>query len=542
MDFYKKNILIQTAVLLAVVNILFLVLGFAFYEDYESILASITYGNFGHLGFKDWYLDVHLLLLPLYAEINSLIPFTNVFGMVNILLNFSVLLFLAHTMIRVGKLLKIKNLQFFVPFLILIIGVENLIHLNSTRPTVIFTITLILSIIIDKKENKPNSYASWFCLIILCFIFCLIRQDAVLLTSIFLLIISAQLKIFDPKILFIVLFSILSFTAYNFIINQSDNEAFKVFYYKEFDLMERANFNRDKLSDLEQLELYAIREFHIIDNNNLTMEFVNNITEQNKDGYKNLFNGIGIQQYINTLKNSVDYFIKLKYHILFLLFIGLLQITRISSHKIRDSLILFSIVILPITACLYVVTPERFLNPYYTLFIFAYLFLNLSTIKNTKVVYSSLLLFFTITSINHTLTIVEYNSFAKRNKRNLEKIKTLETKHNADLVIDFMYLDHFIPIQVFQNKPDIESSFLNMGFFNSFYFFKDIWEQNCQGEADNLNKKFKCMSNNGISFASNENRMDFYKLLLQEKYKSNISFQKIDSINDRVNIYSITME
>lgn len=524
-------------VFISIINLL-LILSFGTYlEDYDSNLASFVNGIYTTPATKVWDFDVHFILLSLYSYIAVYLPSINVFAIILLIFN---LITLTLTGLFILNLLSfyLKNkskVLFMFLLLYLLIAFDNIVNLNSTRIVFIGMATMLGYISFQQSINQKITKIRWFLISITIVFLSLIRMDAVLLSSIiFIFVLIIHKSFFKSSLipLIIGLFFLIVFNTYTM---NNISEARQAFYYKELDVFNRANL-KTNLNDSNKLELEALIHFLTFDKEHFTIDFYEKNTKKKSNGYLNILNGLNKNSIINTIKNSIPYF-KLSLLFILLAIFTSIPIYRFYKIKVFAFFTIISSIILPTLVCLYVVTPERFLIPYYLFLTTFNIFLLIKNKYNTSILFIIIittLSFFTF--INTYKKSLNYNLNRIKYQKNITKLTELSTKisNKNPIVINNVSSPNFFPISPFDKIPKTNALFLNFYYFNSFECYLDKWNSYCNCNALSLEEKINYIINKKSILLIDQDSFQFLKKYLKLKYNIDIKRKIIAKFDDKL--------
>ena len=521
----------------AVSSITYLLFG-TYFEAYEGLLSSFVHGTYTEYALNEYVFDVHFLMLPIYAKINQIIPDYQFYGWYLFILNI-----VAHSflLLYLAKIYLVKEgLNTYTVLILLpisfIISFDNVINLNTTRIVFVLSACIFIHIISKVRSQKlvPLDYIK----VILFLIFInLLRIDAALLASIIFLVITLIItKKIHVLYLVPLLIGILSFATYNFALKFSGNEAKKVFYYQELDLIDRNHIDYDNLSKINLLDVEALTQYCIADKNFFSLEDNEKIIGRGKtniiDSYFNI-NG-----FINTLYLSrLEYYSAL--HIIIMATIVVFLFIYYSKDW-RSIALGIIFLLLPIFLCLVIVVPARFLYPYYSI-LSAVILLKYLKLKMTNKAFLLLLYFFVFICI---LGAIAKNNFnLKIEKEFSENIKSLEeiqsSNYDEIIIIENLIPNNFIPVSPLKKLKRYNVLFLNLYWFSSFECFQDKWENICSCDPLSITEKLNFIAEKKYPIIIPKERVNFYKRYLSVKYNLNPSFKHAAQFSQNLDVFIV---
>lgn len=534
----KGNIIL----LIFIINMCIIFTFGCYLEEYEGMISSFISGIYTTPVLKEWNLDLHFLLLPIYSKIAFYFPDVNVYAFILLTYNLVILTMLGYLILTYLRYLLNNNLYIYILFLILylIIAIDSILNLNSTR--IVFTSMILIFGYVQLyrlKNLRMNIFTCFFISIALLFL-CLIRMDAVLLSSIIYIFLLILFKQFYKLSLVPLIISLSSLVSYSICIIPKLSEARQSFYLKELDIFDRSNFKTDNIPKLANLDIDAIKNHYIFDKEHFTLHFYDMIAKESGKGIFNIFNGIRLDSMKNTILSSLPYFLS---SIILILFFLLLFFIGIKGNASKKSFILKSAfcMLMPLFICLYVITPSRFLIPYYvtlsSIYIFMYLKKRESPIKIIFI--SSFILILIILKAgkdkhNYETLQTQYLT----NISSLQKLTANEKIRNP-IVINNIERIYFFPVSIFSYTPKLNAVFLNFYYFNSFNCYLDRWNKICNCNPLSLKEKVDYISKNGNTIIIDNNSFLFMKKYFLTKYNINLQKSVLGNFNEELLIMKI---
>ncbi len=521
----NKYYIVSVCLIVSIITHILLPISLEAYEKFFSALVSGTYTDFP---IKDYDTEVHFLLFSLYAIINKIFPNVQVYGYVVIIYNVvSLLLFGFILFHMLNKRLTGIKLKIIFPFLFFIISTYQIVNLSTTRIVIITCSSLFYLIHFELIKVKYSNLL----LIVLFTFLSLIRIDATLLASLIFLLISFFIKKlhFKQFIPFIVSFSV--FISFNVMMQISNREAKKVYYYRELDLVDRSNIDFANLSQKDSLYVTLLTNHSIMDVNHLKLGYVNKILKTKSSTFLNSL--LNIELFKNTLQNSMHDILYAKWLIALCLavIIGVLFFKKL---VMRHVFLLFLLLILPFFLCLYVALPLRFIEPYYVMYTM-FLVLNFLDIK---LVYFTILLLCNLSLSNIKICKIKYDY---TNQNFLSDYNYLVSNSSKDkpLVIEGIITGYFFSPNPIFNYKHANAVFLNFMFFNSYECYMDSWRKICNCNPLSLVEKLESISNQNLTFISNDETVNVYKKYLKLCWQKDIDFIKTEEISKGMNAYKV---
>ena len=537
--FYKKPLLI-----VSILNLIFSVVFTTHFEEYEGIFSSFVQGIYTTPSIKEWNVDVHFFLYGFYAYINQYFPTIQVYGIILLIYNFVSLTFIGFILYRILRInLNNESLWVFI-MLYSILSIDNIVNLSTNR--IAFVLLAATFGFIESSINQHKKISKIKTIFILCVMLfvSLLRFDFAILASLIYLLLAILHRRFN-RFIFISFFVSISITLlYNFIMMNYMSEARQIYYYKELDFVMRNNYDYKQFTNLQTLEVNAF--YHaIFDKVHMTWDFYNSISLRGKDkGFFSLFYGLNTYAFINTFKKSVVEYEAAWYFILFSITSALFLIKKQTGKRLFWITHLIITILFPTLVCFYVVTPLRFLVPYYSILGVFYLCIYLYYFKLDNYV--------SILSALALIVIAFYAFAAKKNYHqkdeviinSIKKIEALNVTQNYKLPI---IINNFDPTKFFPENPYLQIKKQNVLFLNLYYFMSydcyiDKWNEACNCDALSLKDKVDYIIAKEALFIIDNSTLEFMINYFKMKYNKNLIANKIEAFDKELNIYKLNYE
>jgi len=533
--FYRKPFL-----LLMVLNLVSLLVYSVYFEEYEGIFSSFVQGVYTKPCLKEWNVDVHFIFYSVYAYINQILPGVQVYGLILLGYNWISLTLLGLVLFRIIRVnLKQKNKYLFV-FIYLIISLDSLLNLSTNR--IAFTVISAAFFFVESKlaEQKEVLRIEVFLFFTTVLFSALLRFDFAILASMIYLLLQLLNKSLNRFSVVALIVSISVALVYNMVMMQTMSEARQIYYYKELDFIMRNNFDYATLSAHYKMEVDAFYNY-IFDDIHLTWNFYNAISVRGKgEGIISLFFGLHWQSFLNTLNKSVPEYKMAWYYILFAMVAGLF-LTFYSINKYW----LFHLIILlffPLLFCFYVVTPLRFLVPYYSILGSFYTLIYVYSFGLTRKTNIFMAVVLVVICYNVYSKSQKYQYKAEQVKENLQRIKELETTFRSKnpIVINNFSQEKFFPVNAINRFDKQYVLFQNLYYFMSYDCYIDQWREYCTCNPLRLKDKIDYVVDNQCLFIVQDLRLKYLKKYLQQKYDVILQEQLVKKFDNELNVYTLS--
>ncbi len=509
------------------------------YEDYEGILSSFVHGTYTEHATKDWIMDIHFLLIPLYSFINRVFQNVQIYGIVMVVYNWLSLTFIGLILYRILKVnFKKYNVLLFI-LIYTLISVDSIVNLSLNRIVVHTTVAVLLFIESRKLERKSIQMLEWTLLILAIILVSLIKAEVAALCCVVFIGVSMFFRRFNRQNLLPLGISVLIAMSYILYMANYAPEAKQTFYYKEFDFIDRNNIEYERLSNAQKQEVKLFREYLVTDKQHFTLDFYDQISQKKKSILENLFTGTSPKNYVNTLKMATPNFL-VAYRFIILYFLAsLLLLFTIKEERLKWLLILVILALFPLAVCFYLAAPISFLIPYYLLVgSFAIL---IAIQKGAK--FNFILVVLVISTLlvlnKEYFDAKKYNLKQKAFSANLEKIKQ-SSDGGELLVINTTMYNNYMPIKPLMKLERQKVLFLNFYFLQSNYCFQDAWYKKCNCDPLSLYEKIKYLIDSKSRFVVENETFQVMKKYLSKKYNFQIQKEDIAVFDDNLNVCLIS--
>lgn len=523
--FYRKPLLI-----ISLLNLIILGLFGVYFDSYEGMISSIIQHTYGAPITNFWDSNVHFLLLYIYEKIVIIAPDYNIYGIVLVFYNVCILTFLGLVFYRILVVNLNKNNLFLFVFLYLILTIDSLVTVHTTRQA-FFLIAAIFGLIESYKfELKKLSKTKWIFIVILIFFDSLLRFESVLLFSLIYIVLLLIHKRFTFSALASLLISSMVFFTFNYLISTYSSEGKKVFSYKEKEILIRDNVDYKRITSLQKLEVQALKQYFIADENHFKLDFYKSINKYpSSNGFLSIFDGCRFDFFWKTLQRSWPDILSSLNYIIFYFFTGFYFIIRQKFNNKQFIIQFVFLSLVPILLALHSVLALRFLIPFFAISAVINLILYLCY-------FSIDLRFFFICSV--FILSVFYNQYNTR-KINMDENKQFEiiskklhkldglqqTKNPIIIYINF-------PNSYFPVKPLAKLSKQNVLFYNFYLFSSDEqhvkgWFNACHCNSLSIKDKTDYIVANQNLFVINQEVFNFLKVYVLMKYNLTIKKENI---------------
>lgn len=528
--FYSSAILI-----IIVVNLLLYILFGTYFEEYEGILSSLIHGTYTNYAVNEWNVDTHFLLFWLYATINQYFPNIQIYGFVLYALNWVGLLCFGLVLFRI-LYVNIKN-ESKVLFLLLysIIAVDYTVNLGTTRIAFMLVVTIFAFVQSYLDEKKKIRLFHWIFLFVLFLLISLMRTEIVLLTTLcYIALLIIHVKLYKQVFLFLFIASTV-YVVYNIVAVHFLSEARQVYYFKEFDFIDRDNINYKHLTKLQLLDVTAFKQYIISDKEHFTLKFY--------DAIANDISRFNVNSMIVTLTNSIKAF-RISWVYVLLAFISnvLLFFKKMDNKMSRFLHVLFCMVF-PVLLCMYLTIPQRFLVFYYSVVSIVNIVL-ISDINSIKRPAVYICLVFLLQILFSELSVSKkYKAVDRYVQTASSRLKLLsDSMHtNKPIVINTMeYMGRYFPVKPLGKFEPQNAVFLNFWYFGSYSCYTDKWKSLCNGNPLSLEEKMNYIILSKRLFITDDKTFDFLKNYLYLKYKIKIKKNDIATFDGDLKLCKLT--
>jgi len=504
-----------------------------YYEETEALAAAFIQGIYSDPLLKDYDEDFNFLLIAAYSYINQLFPNYQIYPVFLIVINMIVYTFLGVLLLSYLKKAQFKQTNLFIyliSFFILMISAT--INVCTTRLVFMAFATLLLF-------QHSTRFKCTVSFVLVLYFLSLMRMDAVILSSIIYILYIILFDKLSYKTFLPFLISLSVFIAYNILLSTSDREAKKVFYYKEFDLVDRNSKAVATLSSEDKVIFDLYIDYNIMDDEMFKLDFIDKVIGEKKGTFlfSNLFDLTG---YYNTVLNSLDSIYNSIYIVIYALILLILYLSLIS-FNINLFFNYIFLLLFPLLVCFIIIIPERFVEPYYLFFSLFLLYQMLLKVKNIPIVYPFLLCLNVFLIIHYCNYKIEKSQFVREYKKYLIELKSLESRYiNKTIVFEsFMHQFHYpSPIDKVEKSSVI---FLNMSFYNSFKGYQSKWKDVCKCDPLSIKEKLLFLSNTESIFIMEPYLKDVYEKYMLKRHHLKIDFREKGPFYEGLYIYTVNM-
>lgn len=491
-----------------------------YFEAYESMMSTFVQGLYTRPDIYDWNLDWHFLLFPLYARLNQYFPHIQVFGILLFLFDLFSLTGVAILLASILETLAMSSKTRLLLFTLLFayIALDNIVNLGSTR-LVFISLFGIFGWIEFRRINGMRLSAFNTVLITLSLLFlALIRMDAVFLGGSLYVVYLVLFRRFYPAALFPAFAGAAFLYLYMAVVMPSASPERKVYYYNELDVMDRNNVDYAHLSPMLSMEVQALREHFLFDKVHFSAEFYDRISRP-EQGWTRMLNGLNLRYALNTFRQSAFFYLTSVSFILFSFFGFFLLFLYNRQARWLGLLRLLAVLLLPLGVCLYVITPSRFLVPYYTAAGCLGILLYLKHAGPDKK------LFAWIAFVLLLQLFIEYKATAvlrvqqENFVQNSAKLQALSDKYKGlPVVIHMLDGDKFFPLDPFTKVERSRALFLNFYYFNAYTCYEEVWRSACHCDPLSLKAKIDYVVSAQCPFIISDQEFDFLQEYFRMKY------------------------
>lgn len=515
----------------------------AYFEEYEGIFSSFVQGLYTEPCTKDWNVDVHFLLFAWYAELNRLVPEWQVYGLVMLFYNWIALTLLGLALYR---LLQINLRR--VPLVLwlslyVVLAADNIVNLSTNRiafALMAAVIGLAESFRLEGKPVSPQRYALLFAGVLFA---ALLRSEIVILTTLVcLLLYFLRRRAGYPLLYAAFAAGMLVFVIYNYVIIGHMSEARQIYYFKELDFIMRNNYDYAHLAAPLRFEIDAFYHY-IMDREHMTWDFYNAISIRGKEtGVLAHFYGLHIDPFLNTLQKAAIEYRRAWYFIAFQVLLATGLLVRDRERRTFWTLHLTLTTLFPVLICFYVVTPLRFLVPYYSA-AGIYYFLRYRYAYGPVLRMNVLLGVMVLLVLGYAYSTKQRCAWAaEQTDRSLERIGQLEKKYPGSLpvVINNFNAEKFFPsdpCRVSRHQPVL---FQNLYFFMAYDCFLDKWKAACACDPLSLKAKIDYTVEHGNLFVVEPEKLGYLQDYLADKYHVRLKAELLEPFDSELNIYRLT--
>lgn len=516
--FYSSALLL----ILLVNLVLFFSFG-TYFEEYEGILSTFVNGTYTDYAIKEWNVDTHFLLFWFYSFLNQYVPDVQVYGVVLFTLNCFGLAFFGLVLFRILNInFKNDSIILFI-FLYCLVAIDYSVNLGSTRIAFIIAVSVFAFIQSYFFEKKLLRLYHWIFFLIIFLFISLMRVEIVLLTTLSYLVILLFHCRLNKHVLFFLFIVSAVYISYNVVANCFLNEARQVYYFKEFDFIDRDNINYKDLTKLQLMDVEAFKQYLISDKEHFSLLFYDSI-ELNKSRFN-------LDSILSTFSNSIKAF-KISWMYLLMAFIScfILWLSDYRNKITRFFYIGFCL-FFPLILCLYLTIPQRFLVFYYSVISVLNFVLVAREIRYQKPVLFVCGLFIILFANSEIEISKRYKTVDERVQLASLKLKSLGERIgiNTPIVINTTeYMGRYFPVKPLGKLEPQNAIFLSFWYFGSYNCYTDKWERLCNCNPLSLKEKIDYVITSKSVFITDEKTFLFLKDYLNLKYNRQLVKTDID--------------
>ncbi len=529
---------------LSIINIVLFYFYGSYFEEYEGIFSSFVQGIYTTPSTKEWNADVHFLLFSLYAYINQFFPNTPIYGIFLVIYNWLSLTFIGLVLYRILKInLKNYNQIFFI-CTYLILSVDNITNLSTNRIVFILLAATFSYVESCMNEKKQIDLVKTILIITIMFFATLLRFDFAILAAMIYIILSLLHKSINRFVVFSFLIAVFVTISYNILMTYTMSEPRQIYYYKELDFIMRNNYNYAQLSLINKMEVDAF--YHaIFDRIHFQWDFYNSIAIRgNTKGIISLFFGLHYDAFLNTLSKSIKEYKMAWYFIAFCMFNGSLIIINKKSDRYYWSKHLIIMILFPLLVCFYVVTPLRFLVPYYSIVGIFYTLVLLYYNNSYHYIKQTIFIMLIFVLYNAYIVKIKYDKKEEFVELNTKKLDDLYLKFNENknlpIVINNFNQEKFFPVNCLKKMKKQSVLFQNLYYFMSYDCYIDKWKEVCNCNPLSLSDKIDYVVKNQNLFIIDEERFNYLSEYYSIKYHLKLQKTFIQKFDDELNVYKLS--
>lgn len=528
------------ALILAVNVLVYLFFG-CYFEGYEGLISALVHGTYTQHAVHDWDFDIHFLQLPLYAMVNRHFDNIQVHGIVMVVYNWLALTLFGLVLFRILKLnLKRYHFLLFV-LLYAIASVDSIINLSLNR-IIIYSIFSILAFVESRRwEGKEINLLGWGLIAISVFYISMIKGEVAALSCFIFIGLSIALGKFNKYQLLPLGIAIFVSAGYLFYLNNYSSEAKQVYFYKEFDFMDRNNVAYEKLTALEKREVALMRDYQMVDKQHLTFDFYDHISKEKHSVVQSLLSGVNKDNYLHTLSVARPNFNIAKRFILFCLIMGVLLLISLPVGRIKWMIWIILILLFPITICLYLAIPVNFLIPYYLIMGVFFVLKSIYVDTNQTLLIGLLAVCLLLILNQEYFDVKKHKQNQKAFQEVTAKLAELEDIYKKPIVINNTMYASYMPANPLGSLERRESLFLNFYFLEAAECYQDNWAARCSCDPFSLKEKLDYVVKNQLIYIVNEEDFNFMAQYMSEKYGLVMRKEDIGDFNERLKICKLTL-
>lgn len=527
-------------------------MGSYFFGYFESMVDLEIYSITTNLWLEDYskmlYSPTQFLLPKLYFLINNLLGIRTFFSLFMCGLNTMVILGIGGLIYRYVSVLENNKLKKWLLFLLIFIFFisSSLFKINSTRISLLGGVFIFMLIIYMDIKKIKITLIFMLAIIVLSIVFSLLRMEAILLLGLF---IGIPLSLFryNFKYLLPLFLSLFVFAIYNYTLSIYGNEEMKLFYYYENQLLDDSNICVDEVKPDEFCLLYneeidendsislfytALTEFSLPDKINFNeATFLDFFCTDNKNMFLSfVFGRVNFKSWHTNF--SISYEISKNSHFVIVVAFSFLLLLLFSKSPVFIKAIFILYYLLPLFLLFHIETPNRFLKPYFLIFVISsFLFIYIYSKSYLKV---CAVLLMSLTTLKES--IISYNWINQQKQHNnraidiINKIDVIDNKRSFPIILQIGSAYELLPTKVSYLPPNL-SGVLFMDDYFLYKQFKMSWKEKCNCSSINLLSRVKFAIKSEALYISKQENMEFLKVYLYAIYGFKIQYKKINQIN-----------
>lgn len=533
--FYSKPIIITQ-----LINITLLCTLGTYFEEYEGLFSSFVKGVYTRPVIYGTDVNVHFLIMKIYFYLNQFFNTIQLYGYILICYNWICITLAGLIIYRIFSInLKQKSVLLFI-LIYLFVGADSLLNLSTTRIALIGAFALVGYIESVKSENNKFTKLNLLIIILIAFFLALLRAEVVFIAAIIHIIVLIVYKKFHLLTLPLLFFGFLVFFSYYIIMTTVEKEPKMVYYTHEKDLVDRSNLHYDDLS-IHSLDLKAFLEYGISDKEIFTEAFYK--SAELKGGILSILNGFSIIAFTNTIDKSISSFLNSKFYIILYIYMCLFLLYFSNSNKFKIFTMLIAGLLFPFLVCLNTIAPLRFIVPYFTAITVLNIFilLHYKPQKKSWIITILIITNYFIIYNNSSLSI-KYKQIDNKFEKNMLQLKTISnTEENKNpIIINNFNLEKFFPINPLRKIDKQNVLILNLYLLNSYEFYIQKWNEICHCNSLSFKDKIIYIATNQNLFICDQRSVDFTKYYVKTKYNMNITFNKLNTFDNDLYIYTLS--
>jgi hypothetical protein len=533
-EFYLKPLVIIQLLVL----VIFIVYG-CYFEEYEGFLSTTVAGIYTKPAKLGWDTDVYFML---FYIIMWLVKFAGNYNLYGIVLVFNIWLALTLAGAVLYRILKVnvpgKSVILFI-ILFIIISVDNIVNLNTTRLAFIYIAAIAGYIESRRFENKAITTLESIFLSLAVIYASLIRFDAVLLFSLVYLVLLFVHKRYTRLVLIPLLISGGVYTLYHVITDRYSSKEKKVLIYKEREIFDRYNIDYDKLSPVHKLDVDAILQYCITDKEHFSVPFYDSISRYKfKGGIGTFLNGLHSFSLKITWMLSRDNFWAARYFFIFYCITGLFYLFRQTPARARYVLQYIFLGMFPFLLCFYTVVPLRFLIPFLSAAGCLNVFMAVKGKQNYNavVVCCAAVLFLILYEARKEKTVYEIK--AREYHALTTQLMQLDRTQNGTetIVINSVYPLNYFPVKPFDKLYRQHAVFLNFYLYSADDYQIRTWKELCHCNTFSLKERTDYVVSHQNLFLIDNKAYDFMTRYFSAKYHVRLKRLNVRRFNEDLNV------